>query len=265
MYPIIMVLSHRRSGTHLTIDSITNNFEIFNSAEKKEYFTLDHVFNKSKFKSDEDILNFLDILVTSPTVLKSHSINDITRYFNNCSSLVRNRVSEIFENSHKVYVYRDGRDVMVSLYHYQKSFNEKTREQTFSQFLRDPCGYDKHCHAGKIYSKPGFWGEHVNSWLSDENVEGVRYQDFIEDSESVLKRISSRTNFKLVDELVDLTMRKDGENLVRKNQRLINKRTSVSFRGGRVGDWSSTFSDEDVVYFQEELNLVSSSLNKILD
>lgn len=265
MYPTILVLSHRRSGTHLTIDTLINNLAEFEHRNGGDYFTIDHVFNKNKFSDDTEILKTLDNVVSSPNVIKSHSIYDVQRYFSSCSDIVKKRVLEIFENSHKVYVYRDGRDVMVSLYHYQKSFNEKTKNQTFSEFLRDPCGYDKHCHGNKTYSKPQFWAEHVDHWIQQSDIQIVKYDEFIEDSSVVLDKVSTAFNFELVDQLVDLTMQKNNGKIVKNNARAINKRTSVSFRGGRIGDWEETFSESDLDYFNGQINDVSPTLKNTMD
>lgn len=48
----IVVISHRRSGTHLTIDAISNNFPFF----EKEYLNLDHL--RSEFKNPVSLEKF---------------------------------------------------------------------------------------------------------------------------------------------------------------------------------------------------------------
>ncbi|GAH96301.1 unnamed protein product, partial [marine sediment metagenome] len=67
---------------------------------------------------------------------------------------------------------RDGRDVLISFYHYFKKFGNF--EGTLYEFLRSD-----------VRKSWGEWDEHVNSWIyqnpSLSNVCVVRYEDMLHD------------------------------------------------------------------------------------
>ena len=61
----------------------------------------------------------------------------------------------LLQHSPTIYVYRDGRDVMASLYFYMQSFSETVRNQSFAQFLRGEAAVNGEETA---LSRPGYWG-----------------------------------------------------------------------------------------------------------
>ena len=48
----------------------------------------------------------------------------------------------VLRESPAIYVHRDGRDVMASLYYYMQSFDEDVKKQSFSEFLRSESKLD---------------------------------------------------------------------------------------------------------------------------
>ena len=104
----VFVASHRRSGTHLTLDSLVANFDHFGSGFAN--------FDDDSSKSDQRLF-------------KTHVDNL--------------EASQMTDKSSKVvYVVRDGRDVLVSLYNYEKSLNQEVRDMNFAEFMRSPNPYN---------------------------------------------------------------------------------------------------------------------------
>ena len=129
----ILIATHRRSGTHWTIDALRNNSpEICD-----QFLTLERI--SSQHDSPVKLSEFRRQLeaMDGRALIKVHDLPTAGYFYGEAE---RDFARQLMSESPAIYVHRDGRDVMVSLYHYLRSFNETVRGQTFSEFLRSEIG-----------------------------------------------------------------------------------------------------------------------------
>tara|TARA_B110000495_G_C23040086_1_gene623242 strand:+ start:3310 stop:4095 length:786 start_codon:yes stop_codon:yes gene_type:complete len=179
---IILISSHRRSGTHLLIDSLRANIEdsIFpNHRELPADFNLGTLFSK-----DEKIFDTFKLLIknNSTVIIKSHLLPDECN-IKNPKDKFETFIKEIYNSSKKLYIYRDGKDTLVSLYRFLKP------SIPFSEFLRQKNDHivkeirlEKKFDINRIL----YWSYHVNQWKLDKSVKNISFSDLNSDFESTL-------------------------------------------------------------------------------
>lgn len=238
----VIILSHRRSGTHLTIDSIYNNFKYLRS---KPYITLDET--KFLLKKPVSIEKFKKQLEDKPRIIKSHYLPNFSNYYKNQNEI--NWVNGLFQNAHIIYVYRNGLDVMVSLYEYAKSFNPKFKNVAFSEFLLSKNDFDpKTNHLNRME----FWAYHIDQWQKSKfhhKILYIKYEDLINHYEETLGKISLHINAGLGKEVKDIRIKQTKPLLraIKTSWNLLKgiRKTSVSTRKGKIGDSKNYFSEKD--------------------
>ncbi len=116
MHQHLFIISHRRSGTHLTIDSVRNNFSIY---RKLPLLTIDTMSEASTNRLHEPVSyeEMKTELAKGPRVIKTHFLPNLEQYLPADKMAL---YQEAYNSAHKIYVYRDGKDVMVSLFYYLK-------------------------------------------------------------------------------------------------------------------------------------------------
>jgi hypothetical protein len=235
MLPHIAVISHRRSGTHLTIDALCNNFPVYGAFVDEDSGT-DAIVHEAR---------------TRPIVLKTHGFS-------------LTHLEDLGIQFRKLYVVRDGRDVMVSLFNYMRRFHPEVRWLSFSEFLRTPNSFDLDV-APVGLSRPAFWAYHVRHWSSRPDVLVVPYSDWIDDFRRTLVGLSAALGVPPPAH-VRSTVRRGGplltselprrafERAYRFYMRTVSgiRHTSVSFDRGDVGRWRDYFHDRDLEYYEQE-------------
>lgn len=251
----ILVISHRRSGTHLTVDSLINNFDFLSNVKNAKNLSLDALFGAA---NDADIRTFLGSFEAGGRVVKTHSTFD---YWNHFSTYSRYKpiIDAVFDCPCKVYVYRGGLDVMVSLYRYQKSFSDRVKGMSFYDFLREPVSININ-RERRVVSKPAYWAYHLRGWVFRENILILKFNDLKNDFYGTVRRLASLLGEAVPAEAKNVGMEKlrDGR-LLKATSESVN-RTSVSFYGGRIGDYKELFRPSDVTFFEEEVASVSVDL-----
>lgn len=168
----ILVFAHRRSGTHWVIDAIRNNFSNVSSW----YYNLDKIESDNDFfiKLKEKTFRFSGHLI-----LKSHSESNLSLFTDDKRSFVK----DLLKNAKVIYVLRDGRDVLVSLYFYYKKVS-KNKTLSFSDFIRQK---DVKSEVNGIE----YWKMHVDGWLSQKelNILPVSYEEMHFDYTKTLKKL----------------------------------------------------------------------------
>jgi len=252
----IIIASHRRSGTHLTIDSILNNFPIFNNNEDYIVETLDHLTShdlKNKMKSED----LKKLMHGKSSLLKTHSTAYIKDFFAG-GRVDQKYIENIFDDAKVIYVFRDGRDVLVSLYNYMKSFDKETRGASFHEFIRMVNNFDNDGYEGDV-NRVEYWSYHVEGWLNNNDCLFLKFDEIKNDYEKTLCKISEFIGVPLNDNIVDI--RRSGVEananyfgrVKEKIKKIVssNKITSVNFRKGVVGGWKEYFDDNDEAFFEE--------------
>lgn len=232
----VLIISHRRSGTHLTIDTIRNNFTRLRELPYVVLETIDahhpeHVpVEQMRQSTDENV-----------RVIKTHYRCDGA---NDLPAESGEYVTQVFAASKKIYVVRNGLDVMASLYEFRRGHDPEVREMSFSQFIREP-SFDK--QAGD-FDKVTYWAHHVEAWLDSpyaDDILIVRFEDWVEKYAQTIKRVGKfldlKSDWRKTDVRIGSAPRKGRADSI--------ERTWVEPRKGNVGDFANYFSKDDLDYF----------------
>jgi hypothetical protein len=230
----VYVTSHRRSGTHLTLDNLSNNFSQFAGG-----FSNFDVGNPSGESSQ---------------LFKTH--------FNATGA-----VKKFDDHGRVIYVIRDGRDVMVSLYHYEKAHVQSVANLSFAEFLHTVNPYDTESYGGEM-NRIEYWAYHVNSWVEEKKFDKliVSFDQWRTDFDDTIAKVASFLELDPNSTLKTMA-RTRPESLASKLMRKIglSKRTSVLFRGGRSGDWKQHFDHKSLDLFKSITKSTYDKLPSILD
>jgi len=232
---LILVISHRRSGTHWVIDSLRNNLP----AVSYQFYNLDQISRSHEIKIAKTRGRYV--------LLKTHMSPHLTPF----KPEEREFVREWLENSKAIYVYRDGRDVLVSLYHYMRGFRDDLPE--FSKFIRMPNDFDPYYRS---VNRVEYWKEHVEGWLdrSDLDIATVSYEQLHTDYVSTIRKLSEFLGLTIKPSGVDrIKFTKYGlfRRLLKRIVPLAAKSSAIAPRKGVIGDWKNYFSQSDLDLFNK--------------
>ena len=233
----VLVISHRRSGTHLTIDSIRNNFK---ALRESPYVTLEILGDSHP--DHLSVSEFRQAISGNSGVIKAHYLPDVSEYL---ASEEARCAEDVFNQSKQIYVVRNGRDVLASLYELRRGHDALVREMSFSQFIREP-SFDR--QAG-TFDKVTYWAHHVESWLNAPGADQrlvIQFEQWLNDYRATIKKVA---------QLVGLSkdwFRKDvriGSASEKKKKNKQIQRTWVEPRKGKIGDHVNYFTPDDLEYF----------------
>ena len=183
----IVVASHPRSGTHLCIDTLRINFSPcwmrkswFEPADGL-YLGLDEAAVADQPLNIHRISRILNR--ASRPIVKTHALSDLYHGGVERSAWTINHhfADWLNERSSFVYIYRDGRDVLRSLYHYMQAIAPEARVP-FSQFIRQKVNG---------LSRVAAWAEHVRSWKKRTGVLHLKMEDLVNQPHEALSRIAA--------------------------------------------------------------------------
>lgn len=133
-----------------------------------------------------------------------------------------------------VYVYRDGRDVMASLWRTKAFMHPKARKLSFSEWLRRPLDWlesPAHRAIPTLYA-PAHWRIHVDGWAETAGAFRVRYEDMVRCPEFPIRAIWAWADSLILHDFEPV------EGLV-----------GTFPNEGRIGAWRDVFSDDDLAFF----------------
>lgn len=245
----IVVASHRRSGMQWTIDALRNNSrDINDSYMSLEQIGADHDAAIPLPKFRRQLLNMDGrVLINVHDLPAAESWKDMDE---------RLFARTVLQHSPTIYVHRDGRDVMVSLYYYTQSFSETVRHQTFSQFLRGEAARNGE---EASFSRPRYWAHHVESWLRKENLFAVSYADLETNYDETVRKLGAFLQVEINDKLQPLALPGPPDNeplfgamLDRLGLRRLRGAHAYQARVGKSGDWRKLFDRRDREFFLYE-------------
>jgi len=146
-----------------------------------------------------------------------------------------------------IYLLRDGRDVMVSYYHYLR--NKGSFTGSLLDFMREDDAF------------PSQWTRHVSSWL--DNFEGdlllVRYEDLLANPEGELRRMADFIGLPCDKERIAFAMKyssfKSMKRIEQEKGRPYNNAPGMDFvRKGQSGDWINYFDDKCKIIMKKYAN-----------
>lgn len=154
-----------------------------------------------------------------------------------------------------IYIYRDYRDVLVSLYHFQMAWNIFTG--SFAQFIR---------HGLKNLHNHGTWQDHIKGALAcKEKNPGkilmVSYEKLLDDFYTEALKIAQfchldidNIDFDMVEQKTSFDEIKENEN---ENGSRFMRKTKQNFaREGKAGVWKDVFTKDDLDYLYQDQEIV---------
>ena len=253
----IVVASHPRSGTHLTIDLLRKQFESCKASTRigetlhHLYLNLDAMTVVAERYDVGDAIGLLQRAQT-PTV-KTHSLPTLDMF----SGAERALAEQVLEKSVLIYVARDCRDVICSMYQWERSRHESF-DATLSWYLRNPLGRNSYAaerdQSGMTYLEK--WVEHVNAWRSQSNVLLIRFEDILSHPEKIITTIARHTGLEPLYERPLLPQKiRYGGRLADYWRRLTGYQESTAVLGRKPEDralnWHEEFSKEDRQYIDQ--------------
>ncbi|USO00070.1 MAG: sulfotransferase domain-containing protein [Phycisphaeraceae bacterium] len=241
----IVVASHRRSGTHLTLDLLRRNFP----ACRPRMLPLENphhaYFNIDRFEADTTMpcteAEALRILSKAgrPSV-KTHAEPAFADVPASHAAFVR----ALFERSRAIYVWRDGKKVMCSMWTWRRVFDPAARVP-FGEFLRQTDAGGR--------SRPRAWAEHVAAWRAMDGVLSIEFERIVKDTRALLEEIGAFIGETPV--IADPPLpRSNTTRLESYVSRLTGNLTSTNQHaaGDRPPRPEDVFSDEDLAFFERE-------------
>ena len=225
----VIVVSARRSGTHLVHDLIVNNF----GYESTNYNYIDYYKFTDEMEGFESSMNEGGKI----TWTHSHDYKDYHKY--NHSIDDQTKLDRFFSESKIILVYRDVRDIITSCYHRPRY---KSKYKTFDNFYKnfDFDGYElvdqKYDNMFELllhYYKNWF-SVYMAKELLDIDMEVISFEEIIKDYDFSVSKIG-----KFLEQTptgVDVRLpNKNNENIIY---------TTNDFRNGKINDWLSTMEQQ---------------------
>lgn len=181
----ILVSSHRRSGTHFLIDSLRKHIE---DAEFPSHRHLPVDFNLgSLFSKDEKVYDAFTklISVSTPVIIKSHLLPEEC-HLQSPKDKYEELIKEIFVKSKKLYISRDGKEVLISLYKFLSP------SCTFSEFIRENNDHvvrEVRSNLDFDANRVSYWSYHTSQWQQEQAVKQLSFSELKNDFQAAMREI----------------------------------------------------------------------------
>ena len=245
----IIVASHRRSGTHLTIDFLRRQFVECRSW-KLPGERLDRLYvNIDRIAAPAYALRILR-RVPRP-IMKTHSRSGFEPWCREREQDPELRPWAEFLARHArcCYLVRDGRAVMCSLHRYRGDFDPDARVP-ISRFMRQP---DEETGV----SRPKAWAMHVAACMNDPGIVILPFERMVREPRAQMDVLAERLG--LTPRRVEPPLPKRAANrLALRWARLTAVRPQTTAVGSslqrirHVQKWTDAFSEEDRAFFHQE-------------
>ncbi len=221
----ILVVSHERSGTHFLINTLARNFGL--QAQQID-LDLAHGFDpRDRPAALAGLARFRGRPVGQ--VFKAH----------HASALLLPVLDTMRDEFIVLYIHRDGRDALTSLWHWLNRLRPGWGPQTTTvgEFLRaTPSGGLLQYQEGPVPNMLARWRQHVEGWLAAGNaVHRIAYEGLHGDFDATVARLAT------ILETPVASARRPG----------LDDPSSLPWRG-QVGNWRNAFTAEDAAYFERE-------------
>jgi Sulfotransferase domain len=246
---LVVVASHRRSGTHLVLDSLRRNALGVNP----RFMTLERL--DPRHERHLTVAQFdRRLRHRGGTVLvKTHTLPNAAAWRDPAAGAY---ASELLAEAPTLYVHRDGRDVLMSLYAYSASYSPKVAQQSLGEFIRG-------AHTGSDVaglSRAAYWQHHVLAWLETVPAAVIGYADMLTDFQTTLTSLAERAGLPLREKLEPVGLEPPPSALVRLTRRArraigkpeLRASTAIRPRTGGTGGWQAGFEPEDIAWFDGE-------------
>lgn len=248
----IVVLTHKRSGTHLTLDLFRRHFrecaawKWWGENESRLYLSLPSLFNPEELTPTSE-RRAVDILgrCRRPTVKTHLFLDDVpTAGSTGRGRLGRYWIDWLRQRGRQLYVYRDGRDVLCSL-QLLETKRDRSNWLPLSEFIRQP--------TADGVSRAEAWARHVERGLAQPGTVALRFEDLKRSPRQALDRLAGL--LELTPEYREpILPRKLKASLRSRLARRLSRRPQSTAilgrpRGLALERWREAFSREDREFF----------------
>ena len=179
----VLVASHRRSGTHLTLDLLRRNFP----ACRPRMLPLENphfsYLNLDRFEptttlpcSQREALRILS--KSTRPLLKTHAEPGFADVAPEHEAFVRG----VADRSRIIYVHRDGKKVLCSMWTWRRVFDPAARVP-FGEFIRQTDEQGR--------SRARVWADHVRAWRETPGVLMVEFDRIVRDAPALLAELGA--------------------------------------------------------------------------
>lgn len=246
----VIVVSARRSGTHLLTDLVVNNF----GYESINYNYLDYTKFTDEMELFESAMNegsysYKQPYINHPKVTWTHA-HDFKDYLKYSHSKEDNaELDRYFSESKIIFIYRDIRDIINSCYNRPRY---KNKYKDFTDFYNN-FDFDGYELIDQEYSNItdlliGYYKNWFSVYMSREllglDMEIISYEEIINSYDSSVNKIAGFLE-QTVHTPIDVRL----ENINKLNSNI--KYSTNDFRSGKVGEWVDTLGlklGEEIIY-----------------
>lgn len=235
----IYIVTYPKSGT-------TMMQVILYQLTTKGKMDFNHIYDVSPWIRNASFRKQAPVNLPSPRIIKSHD------HYKQFPQSTKGKF---------IYVYRDGMDTAISLYHQQKNYNNS--ELKFDDFL-------------KKFHKSKAWFKHTKAWFKNKKkfpVLYVKYENLLKDKHAEIQRIISFCNINAKEEAIERAVKFSSFEYMKKHEALFGDRPKETkkvydqfIRKGKTGEGDKQFSEEQkatfIKYYQK---FVKRAEEKILD
>jgi hypothetical protein len=245
----IIVASHRRSGTHLMLDLLRANAPgVSPSVMNLDRIDPTHPEHLPLAEFDRRLRARRRVVL-----VKTHALPDPRTWQSRAAG---EYASDLIAASPTIYVHRDGRDVLASLYHYVASYSSDVAAQSFGDFLRARHNLPE--AAG--LSRPGYWQHHVFAWLDSRASALAGFAALRDDSGPTLRSLARQVGIEILQDIRTVTL-DDRASRADALRGFVRRRlgrgpgrrsTAIRPRTGRSGSWHDAFDAEALALFRAD-------------
>lgn len=181
--PHVFVISHERSGTHVAIDALRNNFPIY---KRRFYTNIDRMIDGHWSYCSPEVI--ADELQLEPSVIKTHMFLNTAAFFDEGGPATQ-LVTSLAKDSKLIYVYRDGRDVLGSLHTFWCRAIPGCSAITFSDMLRGNFTVDVGKPRRGSTNPVSYWRQHTENWIGREDVLALSFEQFLNNYDATILHI----------------------------------------------------------------------------
>lgn len=225
----IYIASYPKSGT-------TMMQMILYQLTTKGKMDFNHIYDVSPWIRNASFRNQSPPELPSPRIIKTHD------YHNQFRKKTKGKF---------IYVYRNGMDVAVSLYHQNKNYNNS--DLTLDTYL-------------KRFLKNKLWFKHTKGWFKNKNklpVLYVKYEDLLNDKRAEIDRLIEFTKLDVNADAIDKAIKYSSFDFMKKNEKKFGnqprerKKVYDQFiRKGKIGEGEKSFNQEQKVNFNKSFNKI---------
>jgi hypothetical protein len=242
----VIVASHRRSGTHLALDLLRANAP----EVRPRFMTLERI--EPAHPRHIPVVEFARRLRTrrGTVLVKTHALPGRVAW---STPEAAEFAADLLASSPAIYVHRDGRDVLVSLFHYMRSFSPVLEGVSFRDFIRAPTSTGD----GAGLNRAAYWQHHVLTWTESKPAATASFEGLLTDLGSSLAEIADRVALQLHPTVrpIHLAARRRGPlGVLRQPRRWLGRpprSTAIRPHAGASGSWRDAFGADDLAWFDD--------------